>query len=240
LPDHVLKILREPDNTPPPKHPEAHVVAIQTPSTDPCKQMEAYGQCQFAEDCRYAHAAEIAPADIASLLQETEHAHTIPLPSPRDGLARITDVGGSLHDDLPSTSKPEGGGAENTPAKNLPINGQYHWDETTRTTADYASDVPDLISDTEDDDSGYDSDPADDTQSDSSDDCHSTLGNMEYLQCRARPDLTEAKRQLDTVGIAARDIAALDIAAADPHEATLQLDIAAAFYNVPLNWEVHH
>jgi hypothetical protein len=209
LPEHVIKALRELDSGPPPKHPQAQahvaVAATQPPSTEPCGQMAAYGQCQYAEECRFAHSAEISPQDLASLLQEAGDRPTIPYV---DDLL-IPDE--KLHTCSPGNKRifrPTGGGAQNTPVANIfPINGQYHWDEM---------DCPDLISGS-DSDSNYETDTADDPQSDPSDDGEDTPRAVQQL------DLAAMTRSFLTTRSKSRE-----------GEMRAQLDIAAAFHHVPV------
>jgi hypothetical protein len=214
LPDYVMKAL-QPDNGPPPKHPEAHVAAILPPSTEPCGQMAAYGQCQYAEDCRFAHSAEISPYGLASLLQEA-------------GLhAPLADTKEKTEDPAPVSNKcsptPYGtaslrqhiallgnvGGSEKAAVDKIPpINVQCHYDEM---------DCPDLISGSE---SGpdYESDTADEEQSDSSDDYYTQIDIAAAFYDVSVPDTS-------------------DVSVPDTSSNDWRWDEAHEFYtNFPLNW----
>lgn len=123
LPDYVMQILRDPDGKPPP-HPEAHAAVVKADakaSADaliPCGQMQHYGQCQFAEDCRYAHVAEISTTDLLELLQVATPSGPARLDTSASSLPRLADVGGGDRAQPEATEIPE----------ILPINGHMNLD----------------------------------------------------------------------------------------------------------------
>jgi hypothetical protein len=178
--------------------------------------MAAYGQCQYAEDCRFAHSAEISPYGLASLLQEAGlHAPLADTKEKTEDLAPVsnkcspTPYGtASLRQHIALLGNV--GGSEKAAIDKIPpINVQCHYDEM---------DCPDLIPGSESD-PDYESDTADEEQSDSSDDCYS-IDSKDTPRAVQQPDLATTTKNKWHEG--------------ETHAQTdiTQLDIVAAFYDV--------